>query len=88
MRGWLGTLTALPMSWQSDGDDQLVVGAGALGERGGLQAVRELVDREPVDHPSRLRSMPEHPVGDAVPVRHGLTGDDPPLLGGGLGPSW
>ena len=48
MRGWFGTLTALPMSWQSDGDHDLVVGAGALGERGRLQAVRELVDGEAV----------------------------------------
>ena len=64
MRGWLGTLTALPMSWHSDGDDHLVVGAGALGERRGLQRVRELVDREAVGDVGEAAQHAEHRLGD------------------------
>ena len=68
-------------------DDELVVGAGALGERRRLQAVRELVDREPVDDLVEAPQHAEHRLGDATAVGDRLMGDHAPLLGGGLGPS-
>ena len=66
------------------GDDQLVVGAGALGERGGLQRVRELVDREAVGDAGEAPQQAEHRFGHALLVGEGLLDDHAPLLGGGL----
>ena len=66
MRGWLGTLISLADVVAERGDDHLVVGAGPLGQGGGLQAVGELVDGEPVgDVGQRRRAWrgPRRPRG-------------------------
>ena len=70
--GWFGTLTALPMSWQQRREDHLLVGAGPLGERRGLQRVRELVDGEAVGDLGERPQHAEHALGDPVLVLAGL----------------
>ena len=49
-------------------EHHLVVGAGPLGERRGLQRVRELVDREAVGDLGERPQHAEHAVGDAALV--------------------
>ena len=84
-RGWFGTLTALPMSWSSAADDQLVVGPGALGERRRLQRVRELVDREAVGDRRRGSAAWRGPTRRPGPGgRRSRVTITAPLLGGRL----
>ena len=66
------------------GDHELVVGAGALGEGGGLQRVRELVDGEAVGDAGQAPQQAEHRLGDAILVGERLLNDHAPLLGGRL----
>ena len=63
------------------GDDDLVVGAGTLRPRRGLQAMRQLVDGEPVGDLRERPQHAEHTLGDTVLVLERLFADHRPLLG-------
>ena len=84
MAPWLATVTALPMSWHSERDDHLLVGAGLLGQGRRLEAVHELVGREPVDDLLEGPQHPDDPLGDPVGVLAVLADDLHPMLFGAL----
>ena len=81
---WFGTLTALPTSCSNDAKIDFVVGAGALGERRGLQAVRELVDGETVGDLRKRAEHAERTFGDSPLMLGRFLTDHRPLLGGRL----
>ena len=80
MAGWLGTLTALPMSWHSDAKTTSSLGAGALGPGGRLQRVGQLVGGEAVGDVGERLEHREDAVGHPALVGRGLGADDHPLL--------
>ena len=65
-------------------EDHLVVGAGLLGHRRRLQAMRELISDEAIADLGKRLEQHDHPVGDPTLVLEGPGADVGPLLGSGL----